>query len=328
MGLTTVLSKDNEELWRPAAAATALQHIVVAVDASDAARGAIALGARLGASFGSRIHLVHVVDLGHGPPAGTVDETRVAKAFDFAQTRLAEERAVIRSPIAPAIAEVRPGRPASAIDAFAREVGAELIVVGTRHRPGTHRLGEDGTAGEIIQRAHVPVLVVHEHWKPGGPGEHAFRAPLVAVDYGDASTAAFRSAIVLARGAEVHVVHAIADDVSWHVSDGRLRALHARARAMAAARERLEQWIGTKVASAGARVRPFIAVGSPATAVVDVAVGGGFDLVTCGTHAPSAPASVVLGSVAEALLDAVTCPVLVLREARTPVTSAPPATRR
>jgi nucleotide-binding universal stress UspA family protein len=314
-----VLSREDElELARPARAASRLDNVVVAVDDSDASRDAVVLAAKLAASFGSRLHLVHA--LAH-PPHGSFSLTegsRVAEAFELGRSRLDAEMAAIHSTRASSIEHVLVGHVAREIVATAEVRGADLIVVGSRNRPGAHRL-EEGTAGEIVRRSHVPVLVVHEGTTLPPPGYGLFRRPLAAVDEGDASLAALRTLAVLARGAEIVALRAISHDPSWNGAEA-CAALRARARAIAAERARLAAWLHGALGEPGPASRALVGAGDPATVIVDTAVGGGHDLVSCGTHARRDREAGRLGSVAEAVLDGVAVPVLVLREA----TEAPP----
>lgn len=53
------------------------------------------------------------------------------------------------------------GRTAEAISDYAREVGAEMIVIGSRSRPGVRHLLLGSTAERVLRLAPCPVLVVH-----------------------------------------------------------------------------------------------------------------------------------------------------------------------
>lgn len=53
------------------------------------------------------------------------------------------------------------GRPAEAIVAAAREWGADLIVIGSRSRPGVRHLLLGSVAEKVVRSAGCPVLVVH-----------------------------------------------------------------------------------------------------------------------------------------------------------------------
>jgi len=84
---------------------------------------------------------------------------------------------------------------------------------------------------------------------------------------------------------------------------GDLGALHARARAIEAAGAVLREWLAAALPGPKRLVHEHVACGRLPVSVVDFATGGGYDLVACGTHARATQAA-LLGSVAEALLDA------------------------
>jgi nucleotide-binding universal stress UspA family protein len=314
--------EDESALARPASPATRLANIVVALDGSDSSRDAVAFAVRIAAISGSRLHLVHAIDrLSCGPPSSVLDETRISELFAFAEHRLHEERSGHPAGPASSIECVRLGHAATQVVAVAADRKADLIVAGTRDRPGRHRLSEESTAGDIVRRSQVPVLVVHEGTQPPPRGTWLFRNPLVAVDYSLASAAALKSATLLARGLRVDVVRAIAEEPAPNTG---LTARYARSRAIMSERSRLEQWIRATLGELRAPSRAAVAVGPPDAALVDFAVGGGYDLVACGTHGRRKRPAGQIGSVAESLLDAVTCPVLILREASEPLDACDP----
>ena len=57
--------------------------------------------------------------------------------------------------------EMLEGRPADAIVLLARRSGAELIVIGSRSRPGIRHLLLGSVAEKVVRAAPCPVLVVH-----------------------------------------------------------------------------------------------------------------------------------------------------------------------
>ena len=53
------------------------------------------------------------------------------------------------------------GEPAEAIANAARDLGMDLIVIGSRSRPGVRHLLLGSVAEKVMRAAHCPVLVVH-----------------------------------------------------------------------------------------------------------------------------------------------------------------------
>jgi nucleotide-binding universal stress UspA family protein len=120
---------------------------------------------------GSELYLVHVwPDL---PPVGRIGPTGpIADDFVREPQQEAEElsrRQAWRAESAGAtVAEkhLRVGRPAEEIAALADEVGADLVVLGSRQMGTLKRLVLGSTPQEVVPKAARPVLVVRGGWPP------------------------------------------------------------------------------------------------------------------------------------------------------------------
>jgi nucleotide-binding universal stress UspA family protein len=144
--------------------------VVGATDFSDPSLPALELAAAEARRRGSRLHLLHAVDIGtysltgaaagamaYGGPSpalglAVIDELRTA-AHRRLQERLADfaiDGAV----------EAVAGPAATTIVSRAEALGAELIVVGTHGRTGLARLTLGSTAERVLDRAPCSVLVV------------------------------------------------------------------------------------------------------------------------------------------------------------------------
>ena len=137
--------------------------ILIAVDASEASRRALAVGLRLAREQGSEVILVHVVDTSLA--TGEVDMSAVALEHHlYAEGRrlLREIRAELAetSPV-PVRTLLRDGpRPAAEIVTVAEREQASLIVLGTHGRSGLGRLVLGSTAEHVLRQAPCPVLTV------------------------------------------------------------------------------------------------------------------------------------------------------------------------
>jgi len=134
--------------------------ILVAIDGSQGAHRALAKAIELAELTGASLTALAV----EGPlPAyaatiGEVDEVRRQKHRYFASVveaaRADAEAAGVEIDV-----ELRPGHAAELITTFARDRGADLIVVGHRgHVLGDYLLGS--TADRVAHRAHCPVIIV------------------------------------------------------------------------------------------------------------------------------------------------------------------------
>lgn len=156
-----------------------LNSVLVAFDFSDTSSTALMYGQNLATAFGGRLYVLHVADVVAPTaeqffPDGPGDP--VAKATTKALERL---RSFLAS--SPAGPLARPAirlshSPADAIMKYAKDVRADVIVVGTHGRSGVSRLLMGSVAEHVVRNAPCPVLVVR-------PRDHDFVVP------GDITTA-------------------------------------------------------------------------------------------------------------------------------------------
>lgn len=121
-----------------------LKHIVFATDFGTETRHGLPHAISIAEENRAAITLVHVA---HGPDAEAAEEIR---AMVPAETTLPQKPGFM----------VKRGDPAEAILTAARELDADLIVIGV-HRPialGTH--GARGVAYKVVCEAHCPVMTV------------------------------------------------------------------------------------------------------------------------------------------------------------------------
>lgn len=136
------------------------RHIMVAIDGSDAFQRALDISIELASLVAARLTGLAV----EGPlPAyaatiGEVDEVKQEKDRFF--TELAQE-AIGRAGLAGVELEfeLRPGHAAEVITQYARQIHADLIVLGHKgHFLRSHLLGS--TADRVPEHSDVPVLIV------------------------------------------------------------------------------------------------------------------------------------------------------------------------
>jgi universal stress protein A len=141
-----------------------IRKILVPTDFSRTADVAIGYADVLSRALGAQLYLLHVVEMTDEtfaavPPeillTGSGERIR-AYLLEQAQTRL--ER--LRSRLGHTEVVVRMGVPREVILHVARELGADLIVVGLRGRTGIARILVGSVADHIIQHSPVPVLSV------------------------------------------------------------------------------------------------------------------------------------------------------------------------
>jgi universal stress protein A len=135
--------------------------IVVPYDFSAASRNALAWAAELHrATGGPPIRLIHTIDpLAGGTPemlAVTIPTEDELRKFEA----LLAEAAVEEHVEATAQILVRSGSPGAVILEAVREIGCDLIVMGTHGRTGVRRLLLGSVAEHVVRHAHCPVVTV------------------------------------------------------------------------------------------------------------------------------------------------------------------------
>ena len=138
------------------------EKILVATDGSEQAVRATRTAAELAGKLGAELHVIRVGE----PPVMFHPEMRGCTALyerteQDARKLLEEEAERIRAPGATvARSHLRMGRPDVDILAVAAEIGAGMVVVGSRGLGGVKRALMGGISDSVVHHAHCPVLVV------------------------------------------------------------------------------------------------------------------------------------------------------------------------
>ncbi len=145
---------------------TAIARIIVPVDFSAHADRAIDYAITLGKQFGACVELFHVVDDPFGS-GGWGSEVYISdldglrqRAIEESKTRLEARRSMIPASGVPLVATVRMGHVAQTILEYAKDVGADLIVMGTHGRTGLAHFIIGSVAERVVRLASCPVLTV------------------------------------------------------------------------------------------------------------------------------------------------------------------------
>jgi nucleotide-binding universal stress UspA family protein len=138
--------------------------VLVPVDFSSHASAALDLAIEMSRGSGATIHLLHAyeVPLGSIPPYGVaIPESLLAQVRDAAARRL--EKACHKVTAAGLACEthVVHGPAAEAALEAAEQLGADLIVMGTRGHTGLKHVLLGSVAERTVRRAPCPVLTVH-----------------------------------------------------------------------------------------------------------------------------------------------------------------------
>jgi nucleotide-binding universal stress UspA family protein len=207
---------------------------------------------------------------------------------------------------------VRPGRSAVVLRDVARELEADVIVLGGKHHSALSRWVGGSTALDVVRSAGLPVLVTAQR-----TDDVLFRRVIAAVDLSEAAapTAALARSVAGALGAELVALNVIEPPRLLSGATAPLTEAEHSRRAVRALERKVWPLFGDggveKVARSGQ--------------VVDViqheAAQRGADLVVVGSHGKGWRERLLLGSVTERLLNHLPTSLLVV-----PV-EAPPGAR-
>lgn len=288
------------------------QSVVAAVDLTAGSDRVLGRLARLPLVDGTRVTLLHVVP-------GSLSPAEQRSAERDASTALVEEVQHLRERVKARVgieALVRVGPAARTIAACAREVRADLIVMG---RGGGRALRDallGSTAERVIRQARMPVLVVRL------APRRVYARPVLALDLDPTAHDVVRLMLLFVppAGARVEVIHAVQpryhhmvypslplgeedewQDAQCSKASAELSALLASALAKSdIPRERWPYWT------------PHVRYGTPRQVVEKAAQRAQADLLVLGTHGYSGAAFVFLGTVAGDLLRSAKCDVLIV----------------
>lgn len=292
--------------------APALDRLLLGIDFSPGSLEAAAWAARLAPD--AELLLAHAVQIPH-PPAPLrgsfpAHQDLVRSALDRATGRL-EQPASELSPRA-TVRVVREGRPADVLADLAREVGADLVVVGVHGRWGAWS-GPGSTADTLAASAPVPVLLA-QGFDEGPPTEI-----LVPVDDSANARRALAWAVFLARRFEARLT-------LFHVLSSGLLAPMRRVSSVSAARELEENarsatrsWLEDQARAADAPEESTsveVGTGTPGLEIFAAAARLGSDLIVIGSRGSGAARALGLGSVSSAVVRKGTGPVLLVPPAR------------
>jgi nucleotide-binding universal stress UspA family protein len=138
---------------------SAFRHVLVATDFGKPAERAAELGVTFAETFGAKLTLLFVLSIPNSVYATSSYlqfgelEREARRALDKESARLSERFPQLASAL-------RTGTPWEEIIEAAKELGADLIVMGTQGRRGLPRALLGSVAEKVVRMANVPVLTV------------------------------------------------------------------------------------------------------------------------------------------------------------------------
>lgn len=281
-----------------------LSRILLATDFDSAAEAAIEAGTHLAVTLGASLTLLYVLEaLMYASPEMAKLADRDPGTHLEASEKVASAVARLRAGgVSEVTSRIEYGAAVDVITKHAIKAEFDLLVIGSH--------GRGVTVGDIIRKSAIPVMTApaYSHASPESRrGSRGFRHILVPTDFEDSAEQALDLAIALAskRESKLTLVHAERPPASKEGS-----------RASSVDFERNAQ---TALDAAVARakksctdVESVLAIGSRWERILEVATKRHADLIIMGTHGKEGLSRVLLGSVAERVVQMSKVPVLTL----------------
>lgn len=297
-----------------------IRNVLVPIDFSKMSIGAINAARHLARRFAAKIHLVHVRQFdcpGFSAPVPPLAPFSLMTYPPGGEKSILEEiNALARKEAISAICHVISGGPTfDQICRLAHKIPADLIVMPTHGRTGLKHVFLGSTAERIVQHSPCPVLVARGKALQSRNGsELTTKTILVPVDFSDCSRRGLEYAIGFAKEfrAKIILLHAtylgyIYSTEGTAIYD--VRGLQENARQNAA---RQMRELVRMVKAARVKVETVITEASPFLDICGFAKNHNVDLIITSTHGLTGLQHVLIGSVAEKVVQHAACSVLVV----------------
>lgn len=263
---------------------------------------------RLAAAARGQIHLLHVAAPGEPDAAGRRARRALAHAMLVArkEARRSGHRGVQIT------SSLRSGSPHVEIIRCARELGAEVVVMGRAGPEALRRRTIGTTTARVVRMSDIPTLVV------GRRRQGPYRRPLVAVEIDPSARdiIGLTRRIVGSSEIALRIIHAYRMPFEGYYLANRDRSAAAYFReARKAAAESVAKLLDA-IGSRESPLRTALRRGDARTVILKEAVRCRADLIVLGTHGRSGVSHFMLGSVAEWVIANTSRDVLVARPVR------------
>ncbi len=301
------------------AAIMELHHILVPVDFSEFSTRALSHGAALARWYDAKLTVLHVIPpiqtlpvVGElGAPVYLTEPPSEAGALDA--LRQLFDDADVPANTTPM---TRLGDPPTTVVATARELGADLIVMGTHGRRGFTRLLLGSVTERVLREAPCPVLTVPPHERAGSSEVVTFKRIVVPIDFSEPAKLALQVALDLARQADgavtlLHAIEWLAEDqprsrTNFNVAGYRGHlADDAKARLDALVASESELWV---------TIETEVVFGRAHRAILRAVDARQADLIVIGVEGRGAVDLALFGSTTQQVVRGASCPVLTVRK--------------
>jgi len=279
--------------------------VLVGVDGSDPAATAYERALALAVDHGARLHTLYVADTNRD--SVTTVSGEVVDTLETEGERVLaefEERAADTS--VEQVTEVLQGDPAETIEAYARQEGVDLIVLGKSGKRSVERVLLGSVTERVVRSAAVPTLTVQGD---DDRGRYPFEVVLAATDGSDAAADAVEHAarLAVAHDAALHVL-SVAEPSGLDLGGTDVSEdLRGECESVVADGAAAAENVGVETTVEA------VETGTPHRVVSEYADAHDADLLAIGAHGQRGFEERLLGGTTEKLLRTVSLPVLTTR---------------
>jgi len=291
-----------------------IQNVLCPVDFSAASKRALDYAVGLARGYGARLHVLHVI----APivPSLYVDATRleatIRKHVHGEMPKLlarARHSGVEAEPI------VKTGEIEKQIQAAARAVKAEVVVMGKHARPAVERWFIGSTTDRLLRHSATPLLMIGEgKRKRTAPAD--LRRIVVTTDFSEGSQNAIQYAISLgeSKRANILLLHVVPPAITA-ITPPVVPILVEPLEAINQARLELENLVAAD-ARERCSVETKVETGEPYREILNVLKQTRADLLVMNIHGKGRLERALLGSTAERVIRGAPCPVMAIPPAK------------
>jgi nucleotide-binding universal stress UspA family protein len=284
-----------------------IKKILCPVDFFPASDAAVNYAAGLAATYDAAVHLLHVVTpVAAGTYEYALDTTDIMRSIEKrSMDEMNELLARIKRAGITAEAALRVGDVYQEIKAAIDDVSPDLIVMGTHGRRGVERWFLGSTTEKLLRHSPVPLVTIsaasEKSWN-----EPRFQKILVTTDFSEGMPDALAYAFSVAQENEsqvelLHIIRDMSADLSGNYRDSLINGV----------RKQLEDLVPAE-ASNWCNIVTRVDIGVPYRIILRTIEDERPDLLVMNIHGKGMLDRALLGSTAERVVRAASCPVMMI----------------
>ncbi len=220
---------------------------------------------------------------------------------------------------------IRTGEVAESINGLVKEIGVDMVVISSHGRSGVSRLLLGSVANQVLQQATCPIMVVHpiEGVTPAVPKFKKLLVTLDGSEFAERVLPYVKASVIFESVVLLISVPQVPEAEMYGAVVNEIREL--REHAETEAKEYLEG-VSTNLQKAGVNTTVIVTGSRPAQTIVSIAQKEKVDVIMMATHGRGGMDSLVIGSVAERIVQNTSCPVFLvpIRERRQEIKTSQP----